>query len=108
MHDPWTIRMRARLDAAIARRRGRALPEGGTLTRLIVGEALLLAEGSRLADLWGANYFPGLGLLHCIEFTALINIRPAQGNRSMEIQDPAVCESVRDIVHDLIGSGEPL
>jgi hypothetical protein len=71
-------------------------------------EALLLDDGSRQVDLWGANYFPGLGLGKCIEFTALMNIRPAQGNRSMEIQDPGVREAVRGIIHDLVGSGEPL
>ncbi len=38
----------------------------------------------------------------------LINIRPAQENRSMEIQDPAVRERVREITFRLIGEGEPL
>jgi hypothetical protein len=45
-------------------------------------EALLLDGGSAQADLWGANYYPGLGPAGCLEFTALINIRPAQGSRS--------------------------
>ena len=53
-------------------------------------EQLLLEDGSRQVDLWGANYYPGRGRDGCIEYTALINIRPARGNRSMEIQDPAV------------------
>ena len=47
-------------------------------------EQLLLESGSRQEDLWGANYYPGIGPEDCIEYTALINIRPAQGNRSME------------------------
>ncbi len=55
-------------------------------------EHVLLDDGSRQADLWGANYYPGRGREECIEYTALINIRPAQGNRSMEIQDPVVRE----------------
>lgn len=71
-------------------------------------EALLLEHGSRQTDLWGANYYPGLGRSQCIEFTALINIRPAQGNRSMQIQDPGIREAVREIVHELVGTGEPL
>ena len=71
-------------------------------------EALLLEQGSRQADLWGANYYPGLGPSQSVEFTALINIRPAQGNRSMEIQDPGMREAVRSIVQALVGSGEPL
>lgn len=71
-------------------------------------EALLLEQGSRQMDLWGANYYPGFGRSQCIEFTALINIRPAQGNRSMQIQDPGIREAVREIVHELVGTGEPL
>ena len=71
-------------------------------------EQALLEDGSRQADLWGANYFPGRGREECIEYTALINIRPAQGNRSMEIQDPAVRERVRQLTRALVGDGEPL
>ncbi len=71
-------------------------------------EQLLLEDGSRQADLWGANYYPGKGVSDCIEYTALINIRPAQGNRSMEIADTSVRDRVREITFDLIGRGEPL
>ena len=71
-------------------------------------EQVLLAQGSTQADLWGANYFPGRGPDGCIEYTALINIRPSQGNRSMEIQDTDTRRAVREISHDLIGRGEEL
>lgn len=71
-------------------------------------EQLLLEDGSRQAALWGANYYPGRGRDGCIEYTALINIRPAQGNRSMEIQDPALRQRVRDLTWALVGDGEPL
>jgi len=71
-------------------------------------EALLLANGSRQEDLWGANYYPGRGRSDCIEFTSLINIRPAQGNRGMTIEDPSVCTRVRELTYLLIGEGEPL
>ena len=71
-------------------------------------EQLLLAAGSRQADLWGANYYPGKGRDDCIEYTSLINIRPAQGNRSMLIADPAIRDKVREITFALIGEGEPL
>jgi len=50
---------------------------------------VLLADGSRQEHLWGANYCPGRGPDDCIEFTSLINIRPAHGNRSMVIEDEA-------------------
>lgn len=71
-------------------------------------EAMLLEAGSLQRDLWGANYYPGLGPDDCLEFTALINIRPSQGNRSMEVQDPVVRQQMAVIVRELIGSGEPL
>jgi hypothetical protein len=71
-------------------------------------EQLLLQSGSRQADLWGANYYPGRGPEDCIEYTSLINIRPAQGNRSMLIADPRVRDRVREITLALIGAGEPL
>lgn len=71
-------------------------------------EALLLEQGSRQASLWGANYFPGAGPDHALELTALINIRPSQGNRGMVVQDARVAAVMRAIVADLIGRGEPL
>ena len=71
-------------------------------------EQLLLERGSRPADLWGANYYPGREPEGCIEYTSLINIRPAQGNRSMLIADPSIRERVREITFALIGQGEPL
>ena len=71
-------------------------------------EAVLLERGSKQADLWGANYYPGLGPHDSLQFTALINIRPAQNNRAMEVQDPAIREEMRAIVHELVGRGEPL
>ena len=71
-------------------------------------EALLLEDGSRRRDLWGANYFPGAGPERCLELTALINIRPAQGNRGMVVRDEALAEKIRAIVHLLVGRGDPL
>ena len=72
------------------------------------GEQLLLEDGSRQADLWGANYYPGRGPGESIEYTSLINIRPAAGNRSMVVEDDAVRARIRQITHALIGMGEPL
>jgi len=71
-------------------------------------EQLLLAAGSRQADLWGANYYPGRAPDECIEYTALINIRPAHGNRSMLIGDESIRGRVRELTFALIGSGEGL
>ena len=71
-------------------------------------EQLLLAQGSRQVDLWGANYYPGRGVEGCLEYTALINIRPSQGNPSMEIQEAQTRVSVRSLVGRLVGEGEEL
>ena len=71
-------------------------------------EAVLLEDGSRQDDLWGANYYPGRGPDDCIEYTSLINIRPSAGNRSMVVQDEALRARIRAITHALIGRGEPL
>jgi hypothetical protein len=69
-------------------------------------EQLLLASGSRQEDLWGANYYPDLGRERCIEYTALINIRPSQDNPSMEVEDSGVRETIARITYELIGRGE--
>jgi hypothetical protein len=69
-------------------------------------EQVLLESGSRQADLWGANYYPGHGRDDCLEYTALINIRPGQGNRAMEVRDPVVRERIRTLTFALIGEGE--
>jgi hypothetical protein len=71
-------------------------------------EAVLLENGSRQADLWGANYYPGLGASDCIEYTSLINIRPSQGNRSMVIEDGEIRDRVEVVTHRLLGKGESL
>jgi hypothetical protein len=71
-------------------------------------EELLLGQGSEQTDLWGANYYPGRGPEHCIEYTALINIRPSQDNRAMEVQDLVVRAQMRDLIVLLVGEGEAL
>jgi hypothetical protein len=72
------------------------------------GEALLLEQGSAPSDLWGANYYPGRGRDGCVEFTALINVRPTLGNPSMEISDPGIRERVRAVAYQILGEGEPI
>jgi hypothetical protein len=71
-------------------------------------EARLIADGSRQEDLWGANYYPGRGSEDCIEYTSLINIRPARGNRSMEVLDEGTRERIRELTGRLVGRGEDL
>ncbi len=51
------------------------------------GEELLLKEGSRQENLWGGGIDLNSQRIDC---TAVINIRPNQGNDSMEILDPSL------------------
>lgn len=71
-------------------------------------EALLLENGSKAADVWGGNDYPGRGEEHCLEYTSLINIRPSQANASMEIESEEIRSKVRSITFELVGKGEPL
>jgi len=59
----------------------------------------LMADGSLHANLWGANIYPQDKK---IDFISLINIRPADNNRSMEIKDEAIRKKVEDIIKDLV------
>ena len=63
-------------------------------------EAILLEDGSRQEDIWGADWFPAA---QQVGFEALINIRPRQGNPSMVILNPEVQSRVAEIVRQLLG-----
>ena len=67
-------------------------------------EALLLADGSRQDYLWGINLYPALSGDDFIEFDSMINLRPSQGNRSREVQDPVIRARIIDIVESLVAS----
>jgi hypothetical protein len=71
-------------------------------------EKVLRAAGSDPASLWGAKYFPGRGHARCIEYTSQINVRPSQGNPSVEILDPEIRARVQALTFTLIGTGERL
>jgi hypothetical protein len=49
-------------------------------------EALLLQRGARQADLWGINLYPEKVAADFVEFDSMINVRPAQGNRSRGVR----------------------
>lgn len=65
-------------------------------------EKEMLSQGSQQADLWGINLYPEMEGEDFIEFDSLINIRPYQGNRSRDVQDPAVRKQIVDVVNRLI------
>ncbi|MCX6267588.1 MAG: DUF5674 family protein [Bacteroidetes bacterium] len=65
-------------------------------------EKLLLDNGSQQQDLWGANIYPSKDKGDQLEFTSFINIRPSQGNRSMEVQDAGIQELIQLVVDRLL------
>ena len=61
-------------------------------------EEALLEDGSRQEDVWGADWYPES---RTVGFGALINIRPTQSNRGMEIENPRLRERIETIVRNL-------
>jgi hypothetical protein len=78
--------------------RRRILAGGGILNADC--EAELLNDGSRQEDIWGADWYLKS---QKVRFEALINIRPRQGNPSMEIRDPSIRSEVESIATELLG-----
>ncbi len=63
------------------------------------GEAALLEDGSRQADLWGINLYPNkFGTDDFIEFDSMINLRPSQGNLSRDVLDSATKAKIRTLI----------
>ena len=63
---------------------------------------MLLDDGSRQQELWGINLYPDDATDDWIEFDSMINVRPAQGNRSRGVENSDVQELIRAIVGELI------
>lgn len=63
------------------------------------GEKILLADGSRQADVWGGGIDFETGE---IDFDSLINIRPAQKNTSREVLDQNIRRQMEAIIHGLL------
>jgi len=68
-------------------------------------EALLLDDGAKQGDVWGINIYPHEPGDAWIEFDSMINVRPAQGNRSRGVDDPAIQSEIRRVVNALIHRG---
>lgn len=62
-------------------------------------EQLLLEDGSKQTDLWGINlYLDCDDIDDIVEFNSMINIRPAQGNRSRSVEDLAIQSRIKEVV----------
>ena len=62
-------------------------------------EDVLLADGSRQEDVWGATWIYSSGN---IQFDSVINIRPRQKNYSPVVQDPVIRNQMEQIIRDLL------
>lgn len=62
-------------------------------------EEVLLEDGSRQENIWGADWYPES---RTVGFGALINIRPQQDNRGMEIENPKLRERIETVVRTLL------
>lgn len=58
----------------------------------------LLNDGSRRKNTWGANVYPD----GAIDFTAVFNIRPQDGNHSTEIQNEETKKEVESVIKKLL------
>jgi hypothetical protein len=59
---------------------------------------IIIENGSKQQDIWGFNwYFDKTGDKR-IEYVSLINIRPKQNNKTMEVEDPALRDKMKDVI----------
>ena len=65
-------------------------------------EAWLINNGSEPTDLWGINLYVDRTGEDWLEFNSMINLRPSQNNRTRGVDDPVVCDRIREIVKKLI------
>ena len=61
-------------------------------------EQMLLANGSNQDSLWGINLWFEDDGDDFIEFDSMINIRPRQGNRSRDVENPETREKIKAVV----------
>ncbi len=65
-------------------------------------EAFLLENGSKQENLWGINLYPEISGDDFVEFDSMINLRPAQGNRSRGIDNVEIQNKIRSIINKLV------
>ena len=65
-------------------------------------EAKMLDQGSKQEHLWGGNVYIDKKGNRRIEFSAMINIRPSAGNRSMLVEDGQIQKSMKRVLEKLL------
>ena len=65
-------------------------------------EAWMLENGSKQKNLWGINIYPEMTGDDFVEFDSMINLRPAQGNQSREVDSMKIQKRILKIVNKLV------
>lgn len=65
-------------------------------------ERLLLENGSEQKNLWGINIYPEVNDENWIEFDSMINLRPAQGNRSRGVENVEIREKIIAVINKIV------
>ena len=63
---------------------------------------LIEQEGSKRENVWGVNIYPKKLEEEWLEFDSMINLKPAFGNRSRDVENEATREKIKAIVRKLI------
>ena len=65
-------------------------------------QALLIENGSLPQNLWGVRLYPYLDGEEFVEFRSKINLRPAQGNRSLVVESAETRERILRVLEKRI------
>ena len=66
-------------------------------------EVLLMEkENSKRENTWGVNFYPDKSENDFIEFDSMINLKPAFGNRSRDVENSEIKAKIKKIVEKLI------
>ncbi len=65
-------------------------------------EILLVEDGSKRGNVWGINIYPEIQNEDWIEFDSMINLKPAFGNKTRDVEDEARRKKIIEIVNKLI------
>ena len=65
-------------------------------------EQLLLENGAKQSNLWGANFYPFEPAELRVEYTSFINVRPRDGNPSMMVEDEATRAQIKSLCSQLL------
>ena len=64
--------------------------------------ALMEQENSERENTWGINLYPDKTGNEFMEFDSMVNIKPAFGNRSCDVQNREIREKIKTIVKKLV------